>query len=278
MIELKLDELDRTRRGASAGALPVLRRLRAALARVRSWRPWLAWLGLVLWFAPTLFYPFGRDQGLYFYIAREWTARGALPYRDSFDQKPPGIYCIHRLANWLSGDAQWGIRALELAAVLGSGLWLWRAATGERPNRRQVWAGSALFATLYLGTLDYWDTAQCELWEGLLLVAAQALVLGRSPPLRRAIMVGVACGLAFALKFPALLTFPVFAVVLARDELRAGRGFRGSAFSVLCFVVGAALAPLGFLVYFALRGGLSDAYDVLIGYNAFYAHNKRLPG
>ncbi len=131
---------------ARGPVLPVTPRLSAALLRAHPWSHWLAWLGLALWFAPTLFYPFGRDQGLYFYIAREWAARGALPYRDSFDQKPPGIYCIYGLANWLSGNAQWGIRALELAAVRGRGFLLWRAATGERTNRRRVWASSVLLA------------------------------------------------------------------------------------------------------------------------------------
>jgi len=251
--------------------------LRTALSRIRPLRPWLAWLALALWFAPTLCYPFGRDQGLYFYVAREWATRGALPYRDSFDQKPPGIYAIHRLANWLSGDAQWGIRAFELAAVLGSGFVLWRAATGARPNGRQAWAGSALLATFYFGTLDYWDTAQCELWEGLSLVCAQVFALERSPPRRRALAVGLASGLAFVLKFPALLTFPVFVAVLAVEEFRTGRGWRGTALSWLCFSIGAVLVPLGFVGYFALRGGLAEAYDVLIGYNAFYVQKKHLP-
>jgi hypothetical protein len=35
-------------------------------------------------------YPFGRDQGLYYYVGREWALRGAIPYRDVFDHKTPG--------------------------------------------------------------------------------------------------------------------------------------------------------------------------------------------
>ena len=34
--------------------------------------------------------PLERDEGEYAYIAQQWL-QGALPYRDSFDQKPPGV-------------------------------------------------------------------------------------------------------------------------------------------------------------------------------------------
>ncbi|HEY8090385.1 MAG TPA: hypothetical protein VIF09_21135, partial [Polyangiaceae bacterium] len=42
----------------------------------------------------SLFYPFGADQGLFFYTSREWLLRGRVPYRDVFDHKGPFIYVI----------------------------------------------------------------------------------------------------------------------------------------------------------------------------------------
>jgi hypothetical protein len=47
---------------------------------------------------PSLAYPFGRDQALYHYVARGWFDHGLLPYRNIFDQKPPGIYLVYGIA------------------------------------------------------------------------------------------------------------------------------------------------------------------------------------
>src|SRR5579864_7791604 len=66
---------------------------------------------------PSLAYPFGRDQGLYFYVGREWLLRGALPYRDLFEQKTPGIYVVHAACIALFGERVWGIRVADVVAV-----------------------------------------------------------------------------------------------------------------------------------------------------------------
>src|SRR4051812_45005204 len=68
-------------------------------------------------------YPLGRDQGLYYYVAREWVARGAVPYRDVLDHKTPGIYLLHALTIGLFGQHQWSIRVADLACVVALG-WL----------------------------------------------------------------------------------------------------------------------------------------------------------
>src|SRR4051812_13773256 len=68
----------------------------------------------VLFGAVSLTYPFGRDQGLYYYVAREWVAHGSIVYRDVLDHKTPGIYALHALAIRLFGEHTWGIRIADL--------------------------------------------------------------------------------------------------------------------------------------------------------------------
>src|SRR5215467_14499916 len=83
--------------------------------------PWLDLLlaGIAIAFgAMSLTYPYGHDQGLYGYVAREWMLEGKIPYRDLFDHKPPGIYIIYGFATLLFGTGMWGIRVLDLACVL----------------------------------------------------------------------------------------------------------------------------------------------------------------
>src|SRR5690242_12105898 len=46
--------------------------------------------------APTLLYPYGRDQAV-FACAGSLIARGGMPYRDIWEVKPPGIYLLYAL-------------------------------------------------------------------------------------------------------------------------------------------------------------------------------------
>jgi hypothetical protein len=39
--------------------------------------------------------PLDRDEGAYALIAQQWS-RGAMPYRDYFDHKPPVVYVAYR--------------------------------------------------------------------------------------------------------------------------------------------------------------------------------------
>src|SRR3954464_14149849 len=64
--------------------------------------------------------PLGLDQGLFACFAR-WVPRGALPYRDLFDSKPPLLLYVYALAAAIPGDvvrALWLLEAVWLAATL----------------------------------------------------------------------------------------------------------------------------------------------------------------
>jgi hypothetical protein len=58
--------------------------------------------------APLLDVPFERDEGEYAYVAWRLDS-GELPYLDWFDQKPPAIFWIYRLALalWRSPSRTW---------------------------------------------------------------------------------------------------------------------------------------------------------------------------
>src|ERR1700712_4807576 len=125
--------------------------LRSALRQVHP-LDWLLLLLAVAFSAVTLGYPYGRDQGLYHYVGREWF-HGALPYRDVMDQKSPIIYLLYGFANMLFGEHLWSIRLLELIWVLTSGwlLGLASAPRGEAPAAGVRGAGSLFVCLLYFG-------------------------------------------------------------------------------------------------------------------------------
>ncbi len=211
--------------------------------------------------APTMDFPFGRDQGLYHYVGREWL-HGALPYRDVFEQKTPGIFMVHAIASALFGDAMWSIRIFDFLAVLFCGVCAALAAT---PKSRRFAIETCAIATLvaailYFGSFDYWNTAQCEIWVAASILAALAVAQRVQREKMAACSSGLLCGVALVFKPPAM--WLVF-VCAARARHR------------LAFLASAAVPWVLVLSYFAMKGGSHDLFDVLVGANGHYVRNER---
>src|SRR5262249_29716186 len=112
--------------GADRGGCPRGSALVSAAASRR--REWALGLGVALLAllirAPLFDLPFERDEGGYAYIA--WRLEhGELPYREWFDQKPPGIFLAYRLALAAPGDPVPAIRGLAALASAGAALALY---------------------------------------------------------------------------------------------------------------------------------------------------------
>ncbi|MBL8610203.1 MAG: glycosyltransferase family 39 protein [Myxococcales bacterium] len=228
--------------------------------------------------AVSLLYPYGRDQGLYYYVAREWVLRGSIPYRDVLDHKTPGIYVLYALGVRLFGEQTWGIRVLDLLAVLATGL-LAAALTSPRgePVRPGV-RGVALLAlgVLYYGHLDFWNTAQSELWYSMLGVGAVWAGLRIHRPLRAEIAAGVFGGAAIVMKPPAIWFVLIAAFVLAHRAFpgREGR-WKRLAFASGRFAFGAAIPGLLVLTYFGAHRAVGAMLDIVVGANGYYVKHER---
>jgi hypothetical protein len=156
---------------------------------------------------PTTSYRFGRDQALFFYIGREWL-NGSVPYRDTFDLKPPGIYLMHSISIVVLGPNQWSIRVFEIFGVLALGV---VAALAVRRVTRRVPGELGIAAILasgwYFTVFDYWDCGQVELWESLCLLGAYALLIqpAGGSIWRRCFAAGFLTGVAGLFKFTAAI-------------------------------------------------------------------------
>lgn len=223
--------------------------------------------------------PFGRDQGLYYYVGREWMLRGAIPYRDVFDHKTPGIYVLHALSVYLFGEVQWGIRVVDFVAVLLTGLVIARLSSpaGEpvEPGARgRAWA---LVSVLFYGMLNYWDTAQSELHYALL--GCSSVLCARH--VRRielaAGLAGCFAGLALIMKPPVVWLVLVGVAILLLRLKRAGSP-RQFALGAAAYAVGALAPLLATYIYFARHDAIPALLDVVVGANGYYVsheHDKR---
>lgn len=254
----------------------------APLKRFLGFVPYALAAGAVA--SPSVLYPFGRDQGLFYYVGREWVLRGAVPYRDVWDHKPPLIYVLHAAAIVLFGERLWGIRVCELVLMLGIG---WLAARLVTQRRTSVYPPTWGIATLsgvfaYHGCLGFWDTAQCEIWAAAAALASVTVVIHGSRSARSAVAGGILGAIALWFKPPALfLLTPAFAALMYRAIAEAPDGRRARCAFVAFVRYGVGVLAFSALIagYFALHGALDEMIDILVFANAYYVeHEATEPG
>jgi 4-amino-4-deoxy-L-arabinose transferase-like glycosyltransferase len=222
--------------------------------------------------------PFGRDQGLYYFVGREWLRHGEMPYRDAFEQKTPAIFLLHAIAITLFGEHMWSVRVLELGCVAALGLVCARLATpAHEPVPRGLWGLSLLAAAVsYFGFFDFWNTAQCEIWCTTAALASACAVTRMRRERQAALVGGLLAGVALLFKPPgAPLVALAGLALLARTLRTPERRIRRTALAGALFGAAAA-APIALVVaYFAARGALPDMIDVLFGANRYYVEHER---
>src|SRR5579864_6991364 len=91
----------------------------------RTWTWTSAGLALVFSLAlllrwPIAAIPLERDEGEYAYIAQRWLL-GEVPYRASFDQKPPAVFAAYAvILRWLGSSPSaihWGVQIYCLGTL-----------------------------------------------------------------------------------------------------------------------------------------------------------------
>jgi hypothetical protein len=202
-------------------------------------------------------------------VGREWL-KGSVPYRDTFDLKPPGIYLVHAISVALFGDHQASIRILDILGVVATGV-VASLAVRRSSQRSPGELGIAvlLASGYYFTVFDYWDTAQVEIWEGLCLVGSYALLVRfRAGPRPWAYcLAGALIGIAGLLKLTAVIPA---AGLVALSAVRGGSGAGSAAArarSVLkaLLLVGAGVAiPWAMTAsYFAATHAIPGVRDML---------------
>ncbi|MBX3273050.1 MAG: hypothetical protein KF729_22495 [Sandaracinaceae bacterium] len=235
-------------------------------------------LGALVYALPSLFYPFGMDQPVHWYIGRRWL-EGLVPYATGVSTKPPGVFAIHAASILALGSHPWVVRVVDLVFVLVAGALVasFRARDGDghgAPPRRPGELGAATLAVAAL-TYTFFDwnaLGHPDLWQGALMLLSGWLVVrapGGAPSLRRALAAGAAVGAAITLKHVAVVSgaFGLVAVALAYRRGGAAAAARvGAAFAAgLALVVALAILP------FALTGTLGPLREVMVDWIASYA-------
>ena len=243
--------------------------------------------------APTLLYPFTRDQGAFAYIA-DLMMNGGVPYRDALDLKPPGVYWVYQAAFTLFGRSELAVRLFETLYTLLSAATVYALAHAAFDDRTLAAASAWVYAFSYFLLLHFYSVANPEAFlvplVTLCFYGAVRCVRGRRDLW---LWVGsIAGGMALWFKPTAGLTVAAAvlwaAVAVWRDEKNAYRLVRTLGIAALGGLLG--LAPAVLLLYgnglvellglwsqygsgaylaaggLALGGGPLAMLDVIVGY------------
>lgn len=189
------------------------------------------------------------DSAIFATIGEQLT-RGALPYRDAWDHKPPGIYAVGALAALMPGPtwpAFWAISVMFLAATGQVLQWI---------VGRPLAAVAVLAMGLYPAATGGGQT------EAFAALPAAIAFLMASRQRWFASGLAAGCALIFSLQLAPLL---VALVVLAGARPRP-----------LLLGVGGVLASCGVVVVLlAAAGILPAAFDTLVTYGGVYLASSR---
>lgn len=236
-------------------------------------RPWTLGLGLLggLLCLPLLRWHFTWDQGVYGVIA-DTLLRGGVAYRDAWEFRPPGVFCVYSAAFALFGRAESSVRTLELLSIALSCSALVRIGTARLGSTTAGAVAAALLPVLYL-PLGHWHTAQCESFQLPFLLWALALWPGPEDDARpgaRCFAAGILAASAVLIKTPGIL----FAVLFVVDRLWTDRrrpGLMGKLRLAAITCAGLAAPPLLMFAYYGLRGALPELVHALFVYAPGYA-------
>lgn len=240
--------------------------------------------------------PLERDEGEYAYIAQRWLA-GDLPYRDAFDQKPPGIFVAYAALFALGAKSIQAIHWLGHAQLLGTLVFVYLI--GRRLFSQLVgWVAALFTVVLVMDATVLGNAANTELFAIFPLAAGMffALRAGDNGGFGDALVTGLCGGLALCFKQVTLSLVLFYLVWILVSHWRSGRADKNAApvsgnpggsttsthqtrSSLLLlassFVVGVCVILVPTCLYFVWHGAWADFYDCVVGYNLDYS--SRVP-
>jgi hypothetical protein len=229
--------------------------------------------------APFVSVPLERDEGEYAYIAQRLLA-GEVPYRDAFDQKPPGVFLAYAGAFALLGQSIEAIHLLMYAWTAVTALALFGCV------RRLAGALAGCFAVLVfaIASADPRLTANAANTEIFMLLPMVASVycmlraLEAESGMRWWVLCGALAAAACWFKQVAAANALYVAALPAADGLRRRPRFARAALlrAYGGLAVGAALVTVPGLLAFAAAGAWDPFVDAVILHNLRYAQSNTL--
>ncbi len=212
---------------------------------------------------PSLLYPHGPDQGMFSYIGQT-ILLGGLPYVDAWDIKPPGVFYIYALGQFLFRDVILAPRIMDLICVAIISYLLILVARNFG-NWKAGAIAAFLYASCYWLEFNFSATAQAESFAAPFLLLSLHLVQTRSNSLPSILIAGILVGFMVTLK----TTFLLLAIVPFLALIQSKPGWK----AIVTFVLGGVVPGLAFFLIYLVTGHTREL-QVLIEAQAAYAQSE----
>lgn len=220
-------------------------------------------------------YPHLRYDDAIFNIMGAGWSRGALPYRDLFDNKGPLVYLIQMAGQALAPD-KWGVWLLEVAACALSLELLYRTGRQFRISAGALWLSLTVVFPSYVLCVDWGNTVEEWSLPFQLTALLYAVRYLRNPDRSRLMATSLVGGLCFGATALIRINNNCIIVGLALGILISllwRREWKPTSQAILSFIGGTLLVLIPFIVWFGAFGILPEFfYDCFI-YNWHYKFN-----
>src|ERR1043165_38395 len=207
--------------------------------------------GLVL--LSLLSYPFVYDPSV-FAVGGELMRRGAVPFRDFMDTKPPMVFIIYAIAGIIFGHHEWSIRAFDILYHCVVLFYLYRIFRRRLGDEQLAFSSVIIYVFLYVLRGFGWTT-QAESFALLPMIVlydlSEQAASGESA-IRNGVFVGLLAGILLLLK-PTLIAASGAALVYVVIYRTSKRHFEGLQFAA-AMAVGFGLLMGMFALYLQQTG------------------------
>ncbi len=238
---------------------------------------------------PTLFEPWGGDQGVYGFISKG-ILDGNVPYRDMYTSTGYGIFFIYAFLFKIFGTNMWALHVGDFLAVSLSIILIYTFSRKLFGVETAVLAGAmaALFASgsAFSGMYDlkgawgtYWQLAQRETF--MLPIITAAIIIAVNAEQRKNcyshFWVGLFMGAAVIIKFTAVLMtgFFILFYIYAGFNPSDGDGIKKILLKSVSLLAGFIVIQIPFLIYFWVNESLYAMYKAIFVHTSIYAGLSR---
>jgi 4-amino-4-deoxy-L-arabinose transferase-like glycosyltransferase len=221
--------------------------------------------------------PFERDEGWYAYIGQE-ILRGAIPYRDMIEMKPPGAFYLYALGLFLFGETKEAIRLFTALYSLLTVLTVYRTAQLVHGVRAGLIA-ALLYGVYSSGPILTGSSSNTEVFLVLPIVAAVFFFIKATERGQRHYLAasGFSVGCAMLIKTVAL-PYAAVLFVLCIFLKRSAKTVKDYLLDMLS-MVGPPLTMAGFTIaYFSWHGALDDLIYWTVIFPSMYRNNSIVGG
>ena len=211
----------------------------------------------------TLWWPMGRDQGIFAVVADTILA-GGTPYIDAWEVKGPLVYYLSALAQWVFGPNQWGIRALDLFFLCIAMVFLWRILR-QITDAFTANVGVLVYVSNYYGYCSFWSTSQPDEWVGMLFLISFYMILMDKGRSNTALFIhGMIIAIATQIKLPYIVfLLPVGLYYL----VTSGGNYRMIAVRMASFLGGFVVVISLTIAWLYHLGALGEFIEMQFGFN-----------